>query len=319
MNTHRRIELGLLNILVAIGDAGSVSAAAARLSLSQPAVSHGLKRLREITKDPLFERSGRQMVPTPVALQMMVAARDVVSRASRLLAPQVFDAAADTTTWRIAASDYALTALAGPLFETILAQSPAARVNFVPVTQYLIDEFLSHKVDFAFVGDATDARMRAPFVLEEIFREEYIGVMHAAHPLASKARSERVTLDDWLDFAHVRFGHVTPEISSLDRKLTELRRMRNIVLVTQSHRQNIALIRGTSLLLALPARLKFLLDETEFVPFRLPIDVPSYPYFLLHHERVFESPAKTHIRNLILDLFKDNRRGEQDRLCPEAG
>jgi DNA-binding transcriptional LysR family regulator len=110
MNSRKRTELGLLNVLVAIADTGFVSAAASRLSLSHPAVSHALKRLREITQDPLFTRNGRQMMPTATAQHLVGEARDILDRGSRLLKPQVFDPATDTTTWRIAASEYALTA-----------------------------------------------------------------------------------------------------------------------------------------------------------------------------------------------------------------
>jgi|GEM_PF-3224552 len=305
MNNVRRTELGLLYVLVAIAETGSVSAAASRLSLSQPAVSQSLKRLRQITQDRLFEREGQRMVPTPIALQMVEQARDVISRGNSLLSPQIFDPVSDKSTWRIAVSEYGLTALGGVLFRKITSLSPGARVHFLPVTQSLLDDLLSHKIDFAFVGDGQDETMIAPLVREELFHDHYIGVMHATHPLASKARDNRITLDEWLSFPHVRFGNATPGVSSIDRKLAQLHRQREIAVVTQSHRENIELICGTSMLLALPARLRFLVGQTDCVLFDLPLDVPPYPYYLLYHQRVFGSPATDYLRTLIRDLFKD--------------
>jgi DNA-binding transcriptional LysR family regulator len=305
MNNARRAELGLLYVLVAIEETRSVSGAATRLSLSQPAVSQALKRLRQITQDRLFERQGQQMVPTPIAAQMAQEARDVISGGNRLLSPKVFDPATDKTTWRIAVSEYGLTALGGALFRKITSLSPGARVNFLPVTQTLLDDLLSHKIDFAFIGDGQDDNMIAPLVREELFHDYYIGVMHATHPLVSKARDNRVTLEDWLSFSHVRFGNATPGVSSIDCKLAHLRRTREVAVVTQSHRENIELIRGTSMLLALPARLRFIVSDTDFILFDLPLDVPPYPYHLLYHQRVFGSPATDYLCTVIRDLFKE--------------
>jgi DNA-binding transcriptional LysR family regulator len=307
MNNARRSELGLLYVLVAIAETRSVSAAAGRLSLSQPAVSQALKRLREITQDPLFQREGQQMVPTPIALQMVEQARDVISRGNSLLSPQIFDPAMDQSIWRIAVSEYGLTALGGMLFRKITSLSPAARVDFLPVTLYSLDDLLAHKIDFAFMGDGQHDNMRAPLVREVLFHDYYIGVMHSTHPLAAKARDNQITLEDWLSFPHVRFGNATPGLSSIDLKLTQLQKKREVAVVTQSHRENIELIRGTTMLLALPARLRFIVESREFVLFDLPVDVPPYPYYLLFHQRVFGSPATVYLRDLILELFKESQ------------
>lgn len=65
---HSKFDLNLFNVLVAIYEQGSITAAANQLCLTQPAVSHALGRLRELLDDPLFERQGRRMVPTGVAI-----------------------------------------------------------------------------------------------------------------------------------------------------------------------------------------------------------------------------------------------------------
>jgi len=62
-----------------------------------------------------------------------------------------------------------------------------------------------------------------------------------------------------------------------------MRRSRDISVITQSHRETLELIRQTSTLLALPARLRFIIPEDEFLVFTLPIEIAPYPYYLLHH------------------------------------
>ena len=62
-----RIDLNLFTVFDAIYREGGITPASKRLHLSQPAVSHALARLRELLNDPLFERRGNEMVPTPLA------------------------------------------------------------------------------------------------------------------------------------------------------------------------------------------------------------------------------------------------------------
>ena len=62
-----RIDLNLFTVFDAIYREGGITAASRRLHLSQPAVSHALGRLRELLNDPLFERRGHEMIPTPLA------------------------------------------------------------------------------------------------------------------------------------------------------------------------------------------------------------------------------------------------------------
>jgi DNA-binding transcriptional LysR family regulator len=62
-----KLDLNLLQVFDAVYDAGGITAAAERLGLTQPAISNALKRLREHLGDPLFERVGKNFVPTPEA------------------------------------------------------------------------------------------------------------------------------------------------------------------------------------------------------------------------------------------------------------
>ena len=67
-----RIDLNLFTVFDAIYREGGITAASKRLHLSQPAVSHALGRLRELLDDPLFERHGNEMIPTPLARTLAV-------------------------------------------------------------------------------------------------------------------------------------------------------------------------------------------------------------------------------------------------------
>ena len=102
-----RIDLHLIRVLHTVLTERSVSRAALRLGMHQPAVSAALRRLRELAGDPLLVRSGTQMQPTEVGLRMMQPAADILRAAEGLFSDaRQFDPRTATRTFSIAASDY---------------------------------------------------------------------------------------------------------------------------------------------------------------------------------------------------------------------
>jgi len=75
-----RVDLNLFVVFDAIYAEGSITRASQRLNLTQPAVSHALRRLRQTFEDPLFERRGHTMIPTPLARQAVATVREALQR-----------------------------------------------------------------------------------------------------------------------------------------------------------------------------------------------------------------------------------------------
>jgi DNA-binding transcriptional LysR family regulator len=84
----------------------------------------------------------------------------------------------------------------------------------------------SGELDCALRGEPPDA----PFLSRELFRERFIGVLCARHPLAIKARQSPITLDDYLAFTHVMVTFRDPRLSPVDAKLAEVGRSRKIAI-----------------------------------------------------------------------------------------
>ena len=102
-----KIDLHLIRVLYTVLTDRSVSRAAIRLGMYQPAVSAALKRLRELSGDPLLVRSGSGMVPTDAGLRMIEPAASILRSAEVLFSDaRGFDPQTATNTFRIAASDY---------------------------------------------------------------------------------------------------------------------------------------------------------------------------------------------------------------------
>ena len=102
-----KIDLHLIRVLHTVLTERSVSRAAVRLGMHQPAVSAALKRLRDLAGDPLLVRSGASMMPTDAALRMVEPAALILRSAEALFSDaRGFDPRTATRTFRVAASDY---------------------------------------------------------------------------------------------------------------------------------------------------------------------------------------------------------------------
>ena len=126
-----RPDLNLLVVFDAVASCGSVTLAAGRLALSQPAVSHSLKRLRAHFSDPLFIRKGAGVQPTPRATAIAKDIRQILQAADMVFTNRPFNPARTSRTFKIAASDYALSILLPSLQRKFLSKAPHCQLEII--------------------------------------------------------------------------------------------------------------------------------------------------------------------------------------------
>src|SRR5690606_13175067 len=124
----RTLDLNLLKALDALLDERSVTRAAARLALTQPAVSGMLNRLRDAFDDPLFIRAPHGIVPTLRAEALAAPVKRILADIDVLLQPVTFEPGTANLTFTLAATDYALRAVIVPFIAALKVQAPAIRV-----------------------------------------------------------------------------------------------------------------------------------------------------------------------------------------------
>jgi DNA-binding transcriptional LysR family regulator len=143
MSTLPNFDLNLLPILLALHDARSVSMAAQQLGMSQPGVSTALGKLRAAFDDPLFVRTSRGMEPTPRALALIPAARDVLARVQQgILETGAFDPATTTHTFSISLSDVGEMVFLPRIVEAMARHAPRASVQSVSLPPAQIERAL---------------------------------------------------------------------------------------------------------------------------------------------------------------------------------
>src|SRR3954469_18089850 len=126
------LDLNLLVALDALLLEGSVSRAAMRIGLSQPAASHALQRLRDLLGDPLLVRVGSRMELTPRAQELRGPLAQALDQVSGLFIPDDFDAARSERHFRLMMPDLAVELLVPPMMQKVTRLAPNVRLNIVP-------------------------------------------------------------------------------------------------------------------------------------------------------------------------------------------
>jgi DNA-binding transcriptional LysR family regulator len=206
----RSLDLGMLRTFDALMRERSVSRAAARLFLSQPAVSASLNRLREAFGDPLFTRTPHGVEPTARAHALAPQVAKVLVDVSALLdAEQPFEPAQSGRIFRIAGSDHASRWLLPGLAGGLIAQRSSVRLVWEPPSAGPLAERLRRgDLDVAVV-----ARIKVPDDMQTqvLYQDHYVYAMRKDHPRAGEA----VTLDAFCETPQVFLGYGTSMLDDL--------------------------------------------------------------------------------------------------------
>lgn len=143
-----KIDLNLLVALQALLQERSVSRAAARLHITQPAMSKTLGRLRELFSDPLFIRSSRGMEPTPRALELAGELDKVLADISRLLIGSRFDPLNYAGEVTLALSEYVGVVLLPGLIQRLHEKSPRLSIRTITRVENQLQQLASGNLDF---------------------------------------------------------------------------------------------------------------------------------------------------------------------------
>lgn len=200
------LDLNLLRLFAEVYRAGSVSRAAERLGLTQPAVSHGLTRLRLLVKDPLFMRAPGGVRPTPRAVALAEAVQDALDALEGALGrTSVFDPSTSRHLFRLHMSDIGEGRFLPELMAWLHTQAPGVRVATQPVPHAALAESLdAGAIDFAF-GFLPQVRETRRV---ELLRDRYVVLLRSGHPMRQRLQSLRGAAQlralQQLDFVAVR-------------------------------------------------------------------------------------------------------------------
>ena len=291
-------DLNLLRVFDAIYIERNISRAALRLSLTQPAVSNALARLRDRLDDPLFERTADGMAPTPRAKTIA----EPIQRALDLLKEGLserseFDFSSSTRTFEFAVEDYGENVILPRFLKWLNQVAPGIRIVIRPEPGIqLREELRQGKVDLAlgyFVLGMHDFRSHC------IMTDGLLTLARQDHPDVS----DRLTLDTFLKLRHVALTPRTKSTPMVDLALAK-RGLRRDIAVQVPHFQSMpVIVQSTNLLCTLPKRMAVLYaDHFGLLPYQPPVRTPEFPVYLIWHQSADEDIAHRWLREAFIDL-----------------
>ena len=296
------VDLNLLTVLDALLAERQVTRAAARLGLTQPAVSHALGRLRALFGDPLLVRGAGGMQPTAKALALAPALSQALGAFRRLLAPaESFAPATSTRRFVLGMSDYAAFALAPRLLAELRAAAPGAG---------LVIRHASRAQGFAMI-ESGEAELivgnfpHPPATLagETLAEDDLVVALRRSHP----ALRRRFDLEAYLACEHLNVSLRGEPSGDADAVLGRFGRQRRVV-ATVGHFLVVPFLLSASDLLATePRRVMQRFAKPLGLALRPPpFDVPAYRMTQMWHRRMADDAAHRWLRTL---LRKAARRG----------
>jgi DNA-binding transcriptional LysR family regulator len=300
-------DLNLLIALDALLAEVSVAGAARRLGLSASAMSRTLTRLRAVTEDPLLVRAGRHMVLTPYAEELRERTQNAVFAARSVLRPSATELNLATLerTFIIRANEGFVEAFGASLIAAAAKDAPLVRLRFSPKPEKTSKHLREGLVDLEIgVLGAMGPEIR----LQALFRDRFVGVVRAGHPLA---REPEVTASQYAALGHVVASRRERTNGPVDEALAELGLQRNIAAVVPSFPAALAVAQASDLVALVPA--SFLINQpvtniegvvATLWAFELPVITRAITISQLWHPRAEADPAHRWLRHLVLNICR---------------
>lgn len=294
-------DLNLLVTLDVLLAEGNVARAAQRLRLSPSAMSRALARLRQTTGDPLLVRAGRGLVPTPRALELREKVALLVQDAQAVLRPaRAPDLSQLVCTFTIRTREGFVENFGPQLMARVHEQAPGVRLCFVLKPDKSSAALRDGAVDLetGVVDDTMGPEVRA----QALFRDRFVGVVRAGHPLARR----KLTPARYAAARHIGVSRRGRDQGPIDEALNALGLEREVATVVGGFSTALARARASDLVASVPERHTGVLREGMH-SFALPFPLPEISVSLLWHPRLQADPAHRWLRGLVVEVCAASR------------
>lgn len=303
-----KIDLNLLVYLDVLLREKNVTRAADQLSITQPAMSNGLKRLRELFSDPILVRTSEGMMPTARALQLQPTVREVLSKLEATIQPETdFEPETSNRTFRIMASDYAETTLLAKVLGELRKQAPSVILDIVTPSDVSFHDVELGKVDMA-INRFEELPMS--FHQKVIWYDTFSCMVNSEHPSLPE-----FDLDGYLAHRHVwvsktGFGvgvgvdpNEVQKLGWVDVELAKLGKKREISVFTRHYHMAMWLAKEQGLIATLPTKATELYAHNPDVQvLDPPFDIPPIALKMAWSPLLHHDAGHIWLRRLIVEV-----------------
>jgi DNA-binding transcriptional LysR family regulator len=303
-----KIDLNLLVYLDVLLREGSVTKAANHLSITQPAMSNGLKRLRDVFKDPLMVRTSDGMTPTKRAQELQPIIRDVLAKLESAIQPETeFSPLSSERTFRIMASDYAESTLLMEVIRRLGHLAPNITLDLITPSDVSFHDVEQGRVDMAI---NRFEELPLSFHQKVIWYDTFSCVLNATNPVV-----QQLDLNNYLASKHiwvsktgfgVGVGIDPTEVQKLgwvDAELTKIGKKRDIRVFTRHYHVALQLAKAQNLIATLPSKAANLYRNDPEVEILVPpFDIPPIALKMAWSALLQHDAGHIWLRRLITDI-----------------
>ena len=295
------IDLNLLVVFHEVFQQRQISSVAKKLSLSQPAVSNALARLRKNFDDELFVRTAQGMQPTPLAVQLSEPIASALTSITQALNQhEVFDAMLSKRHFKIAMTDVGELYFMPKLIELCRTLAPQIKLSTVRANSIDIKtEMETGRVDLA-IGAFDE--ISGALYQRRLFKQNYVCMFRLGHPLTGATMSAK----DFLAAQHLIIASMESPYDKINQSL-EKAGIKASAHFTVPHFVAVPyIISSTDLLVTVPQKLA----ESSAAPFKLqyikpPLRLPSLQTNVFWHRRFAQDEGNQWLRNVIAQQFSE--------------
>jgi DNA-binding transcriptional LysR family regulator len=297
----RNLDLHLIRILYLLLVEKNVSRVALKLNQPQPSISASLRKLRELTGDPILVRGARGMVPTQHGEGLLKPAKRILDEAESLFVRKApFQPEDATRTFHIAAPDYLDARFLPNVVALLRRGSPGSKVvihALGPGQDYL--RMLSDgDMDLVIANwDEPPAHLH----ISKLFEDPIICTMRADSPYARRTAPDAMTLQDYLDLPHVAPTQMLPGYHGvIDAHLERLGLQRRVAVESPYFGVIPYMLTQSDLVLTTGRQFIRAFEKTlPLKSFTVPVKFPPMRFYQLWHQRVHQSTEHKWLRDQV--------------------
>lgn len=312
MRSLRQFDLNLLLVFVTLMHERHVTRAAEKMHLSQPALSHALKRLRELLDDPLLIRTEHGMQPTPRALALLPTVQQALALLEEGLSPPERFAPADSTRrFNLATTDYFEEVMYPTFLSQLLTYAPGISFSIELITPDVLSEGLEQRHIDMVVGLDSQASLPAGVMQTPWMREELV-CLAASH---NDRFGGALALQEFAQQRHVELADISGlRPSNIDNCLIQHGLTRRVISKNLNYIAAARVVALTDAIMTLPRQMaeRFL----PMLPVRLvepPSELPALAMTLIQHTLYANEPSIAWLHQQLLmfaDAFIDKEAGQ---------
>lgn len=318
-----RVDLNLLVYLDVLLRERNVTRAAEFIGLSQPAMSNGLRRLRELFNDPLLVRTSEGMTPTEKAVQIQPLVHEALQTMQRALqASSDFNPAEADRVFRIMVSDYTEATLIPELLVQLQQEAPGIVLDILAPSDMTFEDVEQGKVDM--IINRFDSLPQS-FHQVTLWRDTYACVVGRGHPILKDFTLANYLAGDHVWVSKTGWGAgmgIHPgdanRLGWVDSALKSVGKSRKIKIFTRHYLSAMLLARQESLIVTVPSKAtRVVAGDPRMVILKPPFPIPSIELKMAWSPLLQHNPAHRWMRRMLIELASDIDRQSREMAFAE--